>query len=224
MAIRNFSSESFGAGGGGELVPRQKFNFTLVLSQADGVSLMFTRVSSVTAPGYSFDTQIMNQYNNKRVVQTRLNYDPITVTFYDTFDNQFHDIMRRYIKHYYNGTNGLEARTKLEGTSTVDPTFITDMGFTPNAARYFFPRISIVQNGLADQHRETVLINPMIINIQGDTLDYSDSQPVMYTVTLQPESIQTLQIQAPFDVDTTVYRQSLNLREGGFGDAGTAAF
>jgi hypothetical protein len=190
MAITNFAAEEFGKGGGGILVPRQKFNFTLILERFDRPSIVFTRVSSVSAASYSVDTQLMNQYNKKRVVQTRLNYEPITVSFYDTFDSEWHTLMRDYLSHYFNGGKGIDQRISREGSSTVDPNFETDLGFTPNADRYFFPRIVINQNGHAGLSRDTILINPTITNIQGDTLDYSDSNPVMYSVTFQPESIQ----------------------------------
>lgn len=199
MAITNFAQEVFRSDGDQLLVPRQKFNFTMILELFDKASIVFTRVSSVTAASYSFDTVIMNQYNRKRVVQTRLNYEPITVTFYDTFDNEWHNLMRDYLSHYFNGEEGIENRPSLEGSSTVGPFFTTDLGFTPNADRYFFPQIKIVQNGYRGKFRETILKSPIITNIQGDTLDYSESSPVMYTVTFQPESIETLDVASQFD-------------------------
>tara|TARA_R110000850_G_scaffold27083_2_gene76858 strand:- start:2355 stop:2969 length:615 start_codon:yes stop_codon:yes gene_type:complete len=194
MAITNFAQDAFRSSGDQLLVPRQKFNFTLVVDIFDQASKTFTRVSNASAASYSVDTQLMNQYNKKRVVQTRLNYEPITVAFYDTFDSEWSDLMRDYLAHYFNGGNGIENRTNLEGSSTVDPNFETDLGFTPNADRYFFPSIRIIQNGYRDQYRETKLINPTITNMQGDALDYSDSNPVMYTVTFQPESIQVEEV------------------------------
>jgi hypothetical protein len=199
MAITNFAQDAFRSSGDQYLVPRQKFNFTLVIDIFDRPSETFTRVSSASAASYSVDTQVMNQYNKKRVVQTRLNYDPITVAFYDTFDSQWHTLMRDYLSHYFNDGNGIEHRANLEGTSTVDPYFETDLGFTPNTARYFLPSIKIIQNGYRNQYRETKLINPTITTMQGDTLDYSDSNPVMYTVTFQPESIQVKEVQSTED-------------------------
>jgi hypothetical protein len=195
MAITNLAQEAFRSAGDQLLVPRQKFNFTLVIDRFDRDSTTFTRVSNASAASYSVDTQIMNQYNKKRVIQTRLNYEPITVAFYDTFDNEWHNLMREYLAHYFNGSRGIEHRTNLEGSSTVTPFFATDHGFTPNADRYFFPSIKIIQNGYRNAYRETKLINPIITNMQGDALDYSDSQPVMYTVTFQPESIQVAEVQ-----------------------------
>jgi len=200
MAITNFAQEVFRSDADQSLAPRQKFNFTLILDQYNRTSTTFTRVASVTAPSYTVDTLIANQYNRKRVIQTRLNYEPITVAFYDTFDNEWHNLQREYLAHYFNGNEGIERRTSgLEGESTMNPDFETDLGFTPNVARYFFPEIKIVQNGYRNQYRTTILKNPTITNIQGDTLDYSDSNPTMFTVTFQPESVQTEEIARHFD-------------------------
>lgn len=196
MAIQNFAQEAFRSDGDQLLVPRQKFNFSLVIQRHGGSSINFTRVASATAASYSVDTTIMNQYNKRRVIQTRLNYDPITVAFYDTFDNEFYNLMRAYMAHYFNGGQGIEERISLEGTSTVDPNFETDLGFTPNDTRYYLPRVRIIQNGYRNQYRETNLRNVIITNVQGDTLDYSDSNPVMYTVTFQPEEVQTFLVPA----------------------------
>jgi hypothetical protein len=189
MSIRNFAQGAFRSEGDQLLVPRQKFNFTLVIDRVNQSPIVFTRVSSASAASFGIDSTIMNQYNQKRVVQTRLNYDPITVAFYDTFDNEWHNMMQDYLAHYFNEGNGI-APIANEGSSTVDPLFETNFGFTPNAVRNFFPQIRIIQNGYRGQYRETVLVNPTITNMQGDTLDYSDSQPVKYNVTFQPESIQ----------------------------------
>ncbi len=199
MAITNFSQEVFRSNSDQVLVPRQKFNFTLILDRVNQGSIVFHRVANVTVPSYTVDTTMLNQYNKKRVVQTRINYEPVTVSFYDTFDNQWHNLMRDYLAHYFNGGEGIRQRTSLEGPTTVNPNFVTDLGFTPNASRYFFPRVKIIQNGYRNRFRETVLINPTIVSITGDTLDYSDSNPVMFSVTFQPESIQTQDISAQFD-------------------------
>jgi len=200
MGIINFAQNSFRSDGEQLLVPYQKFNFTLVLDFNDRASSVFTRISSVTAPGYTVDGQLMNQYNRKRFVQTRLNYDPVTVAFYDTVDNDWQDIMTSYLRYYYNGGRGVDPRVGNDGSSTVTPNFESDMGFTPNQGRYFFPQIRIIQHGYRNEHRETVLINPAIVNIQGDTLSYSDSQPVMITVTFQPEYIETQPLSSGFDL------------------------
>ena len=100
--ITNWATNAFGTGSGVgskvSAIPRQRFNFRLRLTLADGgAPIVFERVSDVTLPNYDFDTQILNQYNKKRVVQTKLNYGTCQVNFYDTHDNAFANIFKRYI-------------------------------------------------------------------------------------------------------------------------------
>lgn len=199
MAIRNFAQETFGSGGltvpaPPSRLPRQQFQFTLLVSAFGEETATFDRVSSVTVPSFQFDTMVANQYNRKRVVQTKINYDPVTVTFYDTHDSQWHLLFQKYVRNYYHSVQGIESVDISNGFSTVDSNFDNYLGYTPtsDAARYFFPEIALIQPGHPPGERVTVLKRPMITSMNGDTLDYSSSQPVMYTVTFQPESIEIL--------------------------------
>lgn len=206
MAIRNFAEEAFRSQAGGSLMPRQKFNFIIIFDLAIGESITFGRVRTVSTPGVNFDTQIMNQYNKKRVVQTKMNYDPVTVEFYDTYDSQFTYLMRNYVKHYYNMDSGLNRRVTTEGRQVIGLDFETDLGYTPVTEnnRYFFPSIRIIQNGYQNQWRETKLINPMMVSVQGDTLDYGSSEAMMFTAVFQPESIQYQNRSDGFQPDLTI--------------------
>jgi hypothetical protein len=204
MSIRNHATEAFGTATTEGLmtgVPRQKFNFTLSISLADtGSPIEFTRIQDLTLPGYSFDTQIVNQYNQKRVVQTKLNYGTLGVTFYDTFDNSFHDILKRYTANYYNSGNGIGLFTDFgENTvSPINPLHSTTKGLDPTGNRYFVPEIMITQTGMAGtaQFRQTRLKNCMLTQANGDTLNYSESAPVVWTTTWQPETIHVVDIPA----------------------------
>ena len=172
-------------------IPRHKYNFTLVLHRTEGNSVIFHRVSSVTLPNYTFENQVFNQYNRRRTIQTRLIYGNLSVAFFDTYDNAWQDIMNEYIKHNYNGTNGLDQIVdKSNNDDIVADQFITSLGFTPNQKRHFFSKVSVIQNGYKTGYRETILNFPVITEIQSDTLTYADSSPVNYTVTFQPEFIQ----------------------------------
>jgi hypothetical protein len=218
MSIINYAQEVFRSDGDGILLPRMKYNFTLVFDLAYNIAVpaantprpapgkftnqpskVFHRVQSATVPGVSFETKLLNQYNQPRVVQTRMNYDNMTAVFYDTYDNDFHDMMTAYIAHSYNNHSGIDQRTILGSGSTITPVFLTDMGFTPSENKNFFPKVKLIQNGYRDQFRTTALINPTIISITGDSLSYSESLPVLYTVVFQPESIQTYMTDAKFD-------------------------
>ena len=202
MSIRNHATEAFGTGTTEGLltgIPRQKFNFTLSITLADGGSpIVFTRIQDLTLPGYSFDTQIVNQYNQKRVIQTKLNYGTLGVTFYDTFDNSFHNILKRYTANYYNSGNGINLFTDFgENTdSPINPLHSTTKGLRTDGERYFVKEMVITQTGMdgTSQLRSTRLKNCMLTQVNGDTLNYSESAPVVWTTTWQPEHIHVVDI------------------------------
>lgn len=203
MSIRQHASEVFfgpgnnaGTGGTYTAIPRQRFNFSLEI-ETQNTNLEFLRIQDLTLPGYSFDTQIMNQYNRKRVVQTKLNYGQLVVNFYDTNDGKFHNLLKDYIANYYNTGNGIEPF--IDGSGNADTVlgdfFDTNMGFTPAFGnRYFFPEIKVKQYGEAGNVRTTKLKNCLLINVNGDTLSYSDSGAVLWNATFQPESISVVDI------------------------------
>ena len=56
---------------------------------------------NVTLPGFNYDTEQLHAYNRKVNIQTKVNYEPITIEFHDDTINvvkQFHEL---YLKHYY---------------------------------------------------------------------------------------------------------------------------
>jgi hypothetical protein len=62
-------------------------------------------VKSVKLPSYSFDTHTMNQYNRKRIVQTKIKYDPIDIAFHDDNGNLIRNMWYNYYTYYYKDAN-----------------------------------------------------------------------------------------------------------------------
>lgn len=206
MAINNFAAQIYygseeSKNSDALQLPRVKFNYTLVIQTHNANPVNFHRVPTITLPNYTFENQQLNQYNRRRTVQTRLVYGPMTVTFYDTHDDAWQKMMNDYVSHYFNDRQGLNRRT--EQTSSEDVTvenFRTELGYEPtNQQRFFFPEIKVVQNGYRGRYREIILKFPMITEIQSDQLSYAESQPVVYTATFQPESIQIDHVNSQFD-------------------------
>lgn len=88
-AARLYNSNVF------RLAPKVKYLYHVVFNVEPSVSAKFGSfknqhlntvnllVKSVDLPRFKVDVQTLNQYNRKKNVQTRLNYDPITITFHD---------------------------------------------------------------------------------------------------------------------------------------------
>lgn len=58
-------------------------------------------VKSIDLPKYSISVQELNQYNRKRFIQNKINYDPIRVTFHDDNGNQIRNLWHTYYSYYY---------------------------------------------------------------------------------------------------------------------------
>lgn len=107
-ASKTFTSNAY------ELKPRFKFlfhvSFTLNykdipgLSAAmgmDEISSLSYLVKTVDLPKYSIDTHTLNQYNRKRVVQTKINYEPVTIAFHDDGGDVMRNMWYNYYSYYY---------------------------------------------------------------------------------------------------------------------------
>lgn len=58
-------------------------------------------VKTVKLPSFTFATQELNQYNRKRIVQTKIKYDPINISFHDDGGNTVRDMWKAYYTYYY---------------------------------------------------------------------------------------------------------------------------
>lgn len=58
-------------------------------------------VKSVSLPKFSVDSKTLNAYNRKNIVQTKINYDPVNITFHDDGNNTVLDFWRDYYDYYY---------------------------------------------------------------------------------------------------------------------------
>ena len=88
-----------------ENAPKLKFNFhvyfdinTDAYTRDANFSLL---VKSVKLPSFNFETHTMNQYNRKRIVQSKIKYDPIDINFHDDNGNLINSLWYRYYTYYY---------------------------------------------------------------------------------------------------------------------------
>lgn len=177
------------------LVPRSKFNFTVSMTHRNPsalnglVSPVFERIASISMPGYNKKAQTLNQYNKKRVVQTGIDYTPITMLAYDTRDGEFETFLKQYSNYYYSGSmnygssfaefNNASAGTKLQ----QDKNYITNL--------------TIVRKNSKIDRNVIQIYNPMITNIDADTLDYSESGLVQYRITFIYEGYDINSVNSP---------------------------
>jgi len=103
---------------GYELAPRNKFLFHVYFnlntteiptlrnafpttSQAE-LGLL---VKTIQLPNYSLDTETLNQYNRKRIIQKKINYQPVSMTFHDDGGDLSRLLWYNYYSYYYKDPN-----------------------------------------------------------------------------------------------------------------------
>jgi len=118
--------------------PRHKFEFFLrfnfnqnpdvrrfvqkFLSESDK-DMISTMVKTVTMPSMSIETETLNQYNKKRISQSRIDYNPISITMHDSVEGRTLRLWEMYYEYYFKDGDAFE---KLgSGSGQSDPGFLT---------------------------------------------------------------------------------------------------
>jgi hypothetical protein len=99
---------------GYELTPRYKFLFhvfftintgqipQLANAFGDGeIATVGLMVKTVQLPTYSISVDTMNQYNRKKLVQSKINYNPVQIVFNDDQSDLIRNMWYNYYRYYY---------------------------------------------------------------------------------------------------------------------------
>ncbi len=223
-ASRTFTTNAF------ELKPRYKFLFHVSFSintaeipflrgvfGSGDVAELSLLVKTVDLPKYNINTATMNQYNRKRLVQTKIDYQPVTLTFHDDGGDNARRLWYYYFSYYYNDpsqpylspnvTNGSAGASQNRTTGFgyprsdiySDTLQVKNWGYSgetwtngtsnTNGKPAFFKDIRIY--GM-DQRKfaEYVLINPIIKSWNHDTYDYTQGSGIMqHSMTVEYETV-----------------------------------
>jgi hypothetical protein len=166
-------------------------------------------VKTVDLPKYKIDTHTLNQYNRKRVVQTKLNYEPVNVTFQDDGGDNIRNLWYQYYSYYYRDpsqqyvpniptTNGSIGQIQQKQNGFSYPTRdiysaervgnVNDWGFIgesyldlANSPSGKPPFFQDIEIYGFDQHKYAryILVNPIITNWNHDQYDYAQGGGVM---------------------------------------------
>lgn len=78
-------------------------------------------VKSIQLPKYTVDVATLNQYNRKRLVQTKLKYDPINIVFHDDNANLIRRMWYTYYTYYYKDATQFDAYENSTNPNNVGP-------------------------------------------------------------------------------------------------------
>ena len=94
-------------------------------------------VKTVQLPTYTFDTSTLNQYNRKRIVQTKVKYDDINISFHDDNANLIRNLWYGYFTYYYKDSTQNAAKTQgITPDNTLTPDFVNQFATSSNVFDY----------------------------------------------------------------------------------------
>jgi hypothetical protein len=207
---------------GYELMPRTKFLFHVFfnintaqipsLQAAFGnndIATIGLMVKSIQLPGYNVSIDTMNQYNRKRLVQSKIDYQPVQVVFNDDQGDLIRYMWYMYYSYYYKDPqqkydNATNINGSIGNLQTLQTGFdynsrdiysgsrqVSDWGYVGEAyqdsSRFTgssnvkppFFRDIKIYGLSQKKFASYVLINPLIENWQHDTYDYSQGGGTM---------------------------------------------
>jgi hypothetical protein len=174
------ASDAYGISGAGDQIqsflPRSKFQFYVELTYRNPEALTgfdtvrLTRIAGIQQPSYTPRTQVVNQYNRKRVIQTGLDYNPITLTAYDTRDALIETILKRYSEFYFKGPMSVDSNGILNyGVDNVSSSDFaagsSQHGLRLQKYKQFFTKLEIYRISSIDDNNITTIYNPFITAI-----------------------------------------------------------
>ena len=140
-------------------------------------------------PEVQFETETLNQYNRKRIINKRVIYQPIKLTFHDDVANNVRNMWIAYNQHYNADSSHLtNAAWKYDNVYRADG-FDKAYGLDVNATKPFLDKIEIHSMG-NHQYSKMTLVNPIINSAAFDDHDYSEGAKILETTfTVEYENI-----------------------------------
>jgi hypothetical protein len=178
---------------GYELAPRNKFlfhvYFNLNTSEIPSLGRIYTTseksvigllVKTVQLPTFSIDTETLNQYNRKRIIQKKINYQPVQLTMHDDGGDVSRLLWYNYYSYYYKDPNQqYGSAPNMNGSiGQVD----NEPGFSYNSRDIYSPNRSVNDWGYIGESYDQGNAGGTGIGSGGD--QYSGKPPFFRDITI----------------------------------------
>ena len=182
------------------LAPKSQFLFhvsfsinTAALKTADIVQRYGQEINmlvkSCDLPGFKVKTEILNQYNRKKVVQYSHDYNEIAIKFHDDNMNLINQLWQNYYSYYFADSTSARNGGAYNRTATRNGNFITTpYGFDNSSTTPFFNSITIYQMA-RHEYASYKLVNPLITSWSHNKVDYAGTGPKDLDMRLQYEAV-----------------------------------
>lgn len=185
------------------LAPKTKFLYFVNFNFTDSVLQNFPKIDqrhraeinmlckTVDLPQYTATVDTKNQYNRKKNIQTRIDYQPISITMHDDNVGITTMLMEAYYRYYFRDSNISDITATYDPRSTYKESNgrTYRFGLDNDKMVPFFKNIKLYQFS-RHEYTEYTLVNPIITQWGHDSMDQSDGAGVAENkMTLQYEAV-----------------------------------
>jgi len=156
-----------------------------------GVNEIGLLAKTATLPKFQPQVETLNRYNQKKNIQTKIVYDPVTIQLHDDKKSLTSSLLQAYYKYYFVDGN-YSARPSGYNPNNTYSSGLSRYGLDARIPqKHFFKEIHISQLSRGVYNRYT-LVNPILSKFDHDDLDYSDGNKALAnTITIQYEAVFT---------------------------------
>ena len=145
---------------------------------------------TVQLPKFTVQNKTLNAYNRKSIIQERINYDPVSITFHDDSANVVRSLWKAYYEHYYRDSDHTEQVVGMD--HKYQKRQAQDWGFSPkytgSGAPNFINSIRIYSLH-QKKFSSYVLLKPTIISFQHGQHAAGDYVPMEHNMTVAYEAM-----------------------------------
>jgi len=156
-------------------------------------------VQSVSLPKFTVDSRTLNAYNRTNVVQTKIKYDPVNITFHDDSNNTVLDFWKDYYDYYYrdgdykdlfsdNTTSNYQQKHKYHFNNSSP---LNSWGYSlrnKSQEIHFLKNIRLYSLNRGT-FTEYILVNPIITSFQHGQHTAGENNPMTHTMTVSYEAV-----------------------------------
>ena len=156
-------------------------------------------VKSVDLPRFTINTKIYNAYNKKNIIQSRINYDQVMITFHDDQSDLIRKFWYDYYNFYYRDSDYNESLYRLPSYLKngfdwgygIRPAKNTGSGNNTGTSFQAYQYIQSIRIYSLHQKKfsEYQLINPIITNFNHGRHANGDNGVMEHTMTVQYETV-----------------------------------
>lgn len=145
---------------------------------------------TVNLPKFSVTTKTLNSYNRKSVIQEKINYDPLTITFHDDNADIIRNFWYRYYSYYYRDSD--HSLTMYNQDYKYKQRQEQNWGFTPLNSLGTQNYINLIR--IYSLHQKSfssyILVRPTITSFTHGEHAAGDYGPIEHTMQIAYEAIQ----------------------------------